>query len=395
MPPKKTKAAGTPARQPAMRKEKTMCDLCCAAVVEGKEEALQCEGECQLWFHRYCAGVSSSYFKELSSSSKPFVCLPCAHKTQQAVVSTLQSELAALRVEMDELRAALDRARETPVNSNEAAITALTTEVQQLKSVVTTVKNLNPSNDQTGGKPPWNEVVRRGKRKFNAQQAKKGRRPSSSGIPRNPPTTSATNAEPRIASAGSVRGGTRQVVSGARRVWGTLRSASNITIRNTISHLTKLSWASKADSLQVKRKVATHTTKARWWFVLHGDEGNMKALENAWEMVKLQTGWRLEQCTKPSDVMESPATSACTQDNGDVETVEANKLPTMPSNEANIAAIVQNDPIVSIVSTGTSVQSPVSSPSGSYSGSTHSTTDSPGNFEDATAKASPPHPEGQ
>jgi len=179
----------------------------------------------------------------------------------------------------------------------------------------------------------------------------------------------------------------------SRRVWGTLRSASNITIRNTISHLTKLSWASKADSLQVKRKVATHTTKARWWFVLHGDEGNMKALENAWEMVKLQTGWRLEQCTKPSDVMESPATSACTQDNGDVETVEANKLPTMPSNEANIAAIVQNDvPIVSIVSTG---QSPVSSPSGSYSGSTHSTTDSPGNFEDATAKASPPHPEGQ
>jgi len=94
--------------------------------------------------------------------------------------------------------------------------------------------------------------------------------------------------------------------------------------------------------------------------------------------------------------MESPATSACTQDNGDVETVEANKLPTMPSNEANIAAIVQNDvPIVSIVSTGTSVQSPVSSPSGSYSGSTHSTTDSPGNLEDATAKASPPHPEGQ
>ena len=359
-----------------------MCDLCCAAVVEGKEEALQCEGECQLWFHRYCAGVSSSYFKELSSSSKPFVCLPCAHKTQQAVVSTLQSELATLRVEMDALRAALDRARETPENSNEAVITALTTEVQQLKSVVTTVKN--PNDVQTGRKLPWNEVVRRGKRKsFNAQQAKKGRRPSSSGNPRNPPPTSATNVEPRPASAGSVRGGTRQVVSGARRVWGTLRSASNITIRNTISHLTKLSWANKADSLQVKRKVATHTTKARWWFVLHGDEGNMKALENAWELVKLQTGWRLEQCTKPSDVMESPATSASTQDNGDVEAAEANNLSTMPSNEANIAAIVQNDdPIVSIVSTGTSVQTPVSSPSGTYTGSTHSTTDS----EDATAK---------
>ena len=370
-----------------------MCDLCCAAVVEGKEEALQCEGECQLWFHRYCAGVSSSYFKELSSSSKPFVCLPCAHKTQQAVVSTLQSELATLRVEMDALRAALDRARETPENSNEAAITALTTEVQQLKSVVTTVKN--PNDVQTGGKLPWNEVVRRGKRKsFNAQQAKKGRRPSSSGNPRNPPPTSATNAEPRPASAGSVRGGTRQVVSGARRVWGTLRSASNITIRNTISHLTKLSWANKADSLQVKHKAAKHTTKARWWFVLHGDEGNMKALENAWEMVKLQTGWRLEQCTKPSDVIESPATSTSTQDNGDVEAAEANNLSTMPSNEANIAAIVQNDdPIVSIASTGTSVQTPVSSLSGT-TGSTHSTTDS-GTLEDATAKTSPPHPEGQ
>ena len=111
-------------------------------------------------------------------------------------------------------------------------------------------------------------------------------------------------------------------------------------------------------------------------------------------MVKLQTGWRLEQCTKPSDVIESPATSTSTQDNGDVEAAEANNLSTMPSNEANIAAIVQNDdPIVSIASTGTSVQTPVSSLSGT-TGSTHSTTDS-GTLEDATAKTSPPHPEGQ
>ena len=83
---------------------KVVCDLCRAAVVDGKEDALQCEGSCGSWYHRYCAGVSLTSFRELSNSSTPFVCSQKAHET---TVVQLQSEVDLLRAEVAELRAAL------------------------------------------------------------------------------------------------------------------------------------------------------------------------------------------------------------------------------------------------------------------------------------------------
>ena len=38
-----------------------ICDVCCRKILDGKEEAVQCEGVCSLWFHRYCAGISAIY----------------------------------------------------------------------------------------------------------------------------------------------------------------------------------------------------------------------------------------------------------------------------------------------------------------------------------------------
>jgi len=81
-----------------------------------------------------------------------------------------------------------------------------------------------------------------------------------------------------------------EVMSGARKVWGTLSSASHFAVRNTISQLTKLPWVSGSSSLCIRRKYAHHARKSKWWFVLHSGETNMKALESVWEMVKLQTG---------------------------------------------------------------------------------------------------------
>ena len=75
----------------------SVCDVCCAAIVEGKEDALQCEGNCLMWMHRYCAGVSLRHFKHLSSSSEPFVCMLCSQQVHRATVCQLQSEVAALK----------------------------------------------------------------------------------------------------------------------------------------------------------------------------------------------------------------------------------------------------------------------------------------------------------
>ena len=92
----------------------------------------------------------------------------------------------------------------------------------------------------------------------------------------------------------------RQIVSDARRIWGTLRSDTHNTIKNTIVYLTKI----EAKALHVKRKFRTSRTgQHRWWFVLHGEENIMKVIENAWEKVSLQTSWRLETCTKRMNLM--------------------------------------------------------------------------------------------
>ena len=62
-----------PDNKPADKNTYVDCDLCCKHIVEGREEALQCEGGCGLRFHRYCAGVSTSYFQELANSPAPLI----------------------------------------------------------------------------------------------------------------------------------------------------------------------------------------------------------------------------------------------------------------------------------------------------------------------------------
>ena len=90
-------------KMPPKKSKPTDCDLCCKHIVEGKEEALQCEGGCNLWFHRYCAGVSASYFAELSNSPEPFVCYACYQRSQLAATKQLQSEVAHLKGEITKL----------------------------------------------------------------------------------------------------------------------------------------------------------------------------------------------------------------------------------------------------------------------------------------------------
>ena len=49
-------------RKPPKR-GKVPCGVCQGPVVDGKDEALLCEGECGLWFHRGCASVPPSRYK--------------------------------------------------------------------------------------------------------------------------------------------------------------------------------------------------------------------------------------------------------------------------------------------------------------------------------------------
>ena len=66
--------------------------------------ALFCEGSCQKWYHRWCAGVCLEDFKILSNSSEPFFCTACTVRKQNDTIELLRSGIEVLKNDVVELR---------------------------------------------------------------------------------------------------------------------------------------------------------------------------------------------------------------------------------------------------------------------------------------------------
>jgi hypothetical protein len=278
-----------------------ICDGCCSAIVDDEHEAIQCEGTCQKWHHRLCAGVSKFHYDELADSPKPFICWLCSDSLHRAMIQNLQQEIAPLKASIS-----------ADVESSHAEIAALKKDNAALKTALDhKLSQLQPSNsgaqygdshatkatksyasvarqDQSNDpRPGRNQPPRRQR-----QNQNRNRQQLSGNV-----MPSSCEAEVNATGSGSSTFGPREVVRGARRVWGTLRSATCSSVKNSIIHLSK----SNDSDIHVKRKFnhSTRSGKSEWWFILRGSEEILQTLENNWEAVKLQTGWQLEYCTKP------------------------------------------------------------------------------------------------
>ena len=64
------------------------------------QEAILCEGSCNSWYHRWCAGVSTQRYEALSRSEDPFHCPTCAVELQQQSILELQSSIRTLTKEV-------------------------------------------------------------------------------------------------------------------------------------------------------------------------------------------------------------------------------------------------------------------------------------------------------
>ena len=83
-----------------------------------------CEGVCQRWLHRWCAGVTSEWYVVLSSIEDPFHCPLCTGAGQQAAITAQQADIACLR----------------------ECVNALTDEVRALKATVAAMQTQPFSN---------------------------------------------------------------------------------------------------------------------------------------------------------------------------------------------------------------------------------------------------------
>ena len=80
-----------------------MCPICCEVIIEASEgqEALFCDGTCQKWLHRWCAGVHKDAYPVLQSSGSPYHC-PSHHeqiRSLSEMVEALRAEIRSLKVE--------------------------------------------------------------------------------------------------------------------------------------------------------------------------------------------------------------------------------------------------------------------------------------------------------
>ena len=136
------------------RTKNETCVLCCKDIVEGKDEALMCEGDIcgDKWMHCYCAEVSATHYKLLEKSPEPFRCYLCMHLKHVAIVEEMKSAITNLTAEVAELRAELQSATRSCPGGQ--------------------VQTSHDASQAQSGRM-WNEVVRRG-----TQQMSKNNRES-------------------------------------------------------------------------------------------------------------------------------------------------------------------------------------------------------------------------
>ena len=259
------------------RAKKETCDLCCDPI-QKEQDSLKCEGDCGCIVHRYCAGVTRTYYDALRKSSSPFVCQFCSLKANNAVIQQLQMTIESLKTELAAVKnLSMSRAAEPapPLPSSSYAAAAATA-----------------TNSQNG---------RRSRPQRTHAQQRKPAKPSTathtSAVRTSEPSAeAATDARSQGSSESRSRESRKvAVVPGKRAVWGTLPFVTPTTVKSTIHNVLSV----PDNSITVKRKTKILRAKQCWWFIITGTEGTLMSLETNWNKMTFQTGWKLQHCFAP------------------------------------------------------------------------------------------------
>ena len=85
-----------------------VCPVCLENIIESTElkeghDAIYCEGACDGWLHRQCAGLSKVVFKSFQDSDKPFYCPHCRISNYEAQFNNMKSTIASLEQRVNSL----------------------------------------------------------------------------------------------------------------------------------------------------------------------------------------------------------------------------------------------------------------------------------------------------
>ena len=142
------------------------CLVCEKAILESDEEtdgheALFCEGECQGWIHRKCAGITRIGYDKLGESTIPFLCSYCTLVKQHNEIDSLKDTIKTLTSKLSNLEASLNpNASQLPQSmETDSPDTINRTATQQTPTATTEPKTKPPSRGIHPGERKFNVVI--------------------------------------------------------------------------------------------------------------------------------------------------------------------------------------------------------------------------------------------
>ena len=108
------------------KQSQCICPVCDEAIIDGKkgQESIHCEGLCQSWFHRKCAGLSRAAFKAVSAPSySPYLCPNCRLDALVKEIVSLKVTISSLSQELSDLKSSRSVST-SPDESNSGAQTS-------------------------------------------------------------------------------------------------------------------------------------------------------------------------------------------------------------------------------------------------------------------------------
>uniref|UniRef100_A0A1X7UI53 PHD-type domain-containing protein n=1 Tax=Amphimedon queenslandica TaxID=400682 RepID=A0A1X7UI53_AMPQE len=93
-----------PPKKPPKKKSKSYtCPICDDQIDDSTQQSIWCDGECNTWLHRGCAGLSKAAHSKLNGTDIPFYCPHCRLMRQDREIESLKASLSDLSKRFDDL----------------------------------------------------------------------------------------------------------------------------------------------------------------------------------------------------------------------------------------------------------------------------------------------------
>jgi len=122
-PNKGTEQESTNSKKKKAEGENCICPVCLKNIIDCTEQneghdAIYCEGVCDGWLHRQCAGLSKVVFTSFQNSDKPFHCPHCRINNYELQLNNMKSTITSLEQRVNSLESQVSNLQQHIVASN-------------------------------------------------------------------------------------------------------------------------------------------------------------------------------------------------------------------------------------------------------------------------------------